>query len=50
MAIIRHYSQEEVFTNASTDNHLNDEQTILPNKIFDAIMRIENIPQPYPPP
>jgi hypothetical protein len=35
---------------AATDNHLNDEHTVLPNKIFDTIMRIENTPQPHPPP
>jgi hypothetical protein len=34
---------------AATDNHLNDEHTVLPNKIFNAIVRIENT-QPHPPP
>jgi hypothetical protein len=31
---------------AATDNYQNDEHTVLPNKIFDAIMRIENNPPP----
>jgi hypothetical protein len=33
---------------AATDNHLNDEHTVLPNKIFDAITRIENTPSHIP--
>jgi hypothetical protein len=37
-----------IHSQAATDSHLNDEHTVLPNKIFDAIMRIENTqPNPY---
>jgi hypothetical protein len=33
-----------IHTEAASNNHLNDNQTILPNNIFDTILKIQHLP------